>query len=136
MRVQKGLSCLKNIDLENNEVAKLSNYKTHMFSLLPQLEVLDGYNKNGEEVESEESDYGAYGEEGEAELDADFLTEQLTDEQIEELKKRGISVEDFLSGKAGLDIDEEGEEDLYGDESDGDKEDPEDEADAKRQKTE
>jgi hypothetical protein len=114
------MTALKNIDFENNEVAKLSNYKTHMFTLLPQLEVLDGFNKNGEEVESEESeesDYGDYGEEGEAELDADFLTEQLTDEQLEELKKRGISVEDFLNGQDGLDYGEEGEEDMDGSES-------------------
>jgi hypothetical protein len=73
------MNALKNIDLVNNEVAKLSNYKTHMFTLLPQLEILDGFNKAGEEVESEESDYGAYGEEGEAEFE-EMMEEQLTDE--------------------------------------------------------
>jgi hypothetical protein len=111
------MKSLINIDFVNNEVSKLSNYRTHMFTILPQLLALDGYTKNGEEVESEESDYGDYGEEGEAELDADFLTERLTDEQLEELKKRGISVEDFLNGQSGLDYGEEGEEAIEEDSS-------------------
>lgn len=112
-------------------MTKLSNYKSHVFEMLPQLESLDGYNKLGEEVLSEdESDYGAYGEEGEADLDNEFVAQNLSEAQLEELKKRGISVEDFLNGKAGSDIafgDEEGEEDFnddYGDES-GEAEDPE-----------
>jgi hypothetical protein len=49
------------------------------------------------------------------------------------LKKRGISVEDFLKGQAGLDYGEEGEEDIYGEEDSGE-EDPEEGAAEKRQK--
>jgi hypothetical protein len=37
--------------------------------------------------EDDEDDYGSYGEEGEGEFDE----EPLTEEQIAELKKRGIS---------------------------------------------
>lgn len=43
----------------------------------------------------------------------------MTEEQLEELKKRGVSPADFLAGKGGEFDDsygEEGEDDLYGEE--------------------
>lgn len=36
---------LKNLDLMNNEVTDLPDYKTKVWEMLPNLEVLDGYNK-------------------------------------------------------------------------------------------
>ena len=113
---QKALTALKNLDLHNNDVTKLTDYKTHMFSLIPTLESLDGYNKIGEEIFSEdESDYGAYGEEGEEDMDG--IDMQLTEEQLGELKKRGISLEDFMAGKGDLaEFGEEGEDDMDGEE--------------------
>ncbi len=90
-----------------------------MFNLIPSLTVLDGYNKNGEEVfsESDDDEYGAYGEEGEDDLDNQFLADNLTEEQLEELKRKGISIEDYLNAQAerGEDgeseLDEDGESD-------------------------
>ena len=62
------------------------------------MEVLDGYNRNGEEVESsDEEDYGAYGEEGEEDFDNDLAAQNLSEEQLEELRKKGISIEDYLN---------------------------------------
>ena len=73
-----------------------------MFNLIPSLTVLDGYNKNGEEVfsESDDDEYGAYDEDGEDDLDNQFLADNLTEEQLEELKRRGISIEDYLNAQA------------------------------------
>lgn len=102
------LKCLKNLDLENNEVAKAAGYREKLFKMLPALQVLDNCNQEGEEVLSEdEGEYGSYGEEGEADMDA-----ALTEEQIEELKRKGISVEEFMNGMG--DFDEEGEDDFDG----------------------
>lgn len=121
----KSLSGLKNLDLLQNEVTKVDGYKDAVFALIPSLEVLDGYNRDGEEVFSEDEDYGDYGEEGEEEVDEEFLTTQLTPDQLEELKKRGLTAEEFFAGKGDFgddgeedDYGEEGEEELYGDEAD------------------
>lgn len=105
----KELKCLKNLDLENNEVTKAEGYKERMWKMLPALQVLDNCNQEGEEVLSEDEDYGSYGEEGEEEGFGDALTE----EQLEVLKRKGISVEDFLNGEGDFD-DEEGEDDFDG----------------------
>lgn len=90
-----------------------------MFNLIPSLTVLDGYNKNGEEVfsESDDDEYGAYDEDGEDDLDNQFLADNLTDSQLEELKRRGISIEDYLNAQADggedgeSELDEDGESD-------------------------
>lgn len=106
----------------NNEVTDLADYKTKVWEMLPNLEVLDGYNKKGEEILSDDSDdFDLYGdEEGENDIEGDFIDDDLNDEELAaELKKRGISMEDFKAGKAGIDFygeegedefDEEGEE--------------------------
>jgi len=85
-----------------------------VFNLVPSLTVLDGYNKNGEEVfsESDDDEYGAYDEDGEDDLDNQFITENLTEEQLAELKRRGISIEDYLNAQAdALNDGEDGESD-------------------------
>lgn len=92
------------------------NYQDKVYEMFPKLEVrpnaltvqvLDGFNKEGEEVFSEEEDEDIYGEEGEDEYDLD-------EEELAELKRKGITPEQFLNGEGGFD-DEEGEDD-YGDE--------------------
>ena len=98
--------------------------------MFPQLEVLDGFNREGEEVFSNSED--EEDEEGEADMDDDFLTEQLTEEQLAELKKRGITPEQFLNGDDDDFLDEEGEEDIYGDEEYGEEEEDDDQIGAKR----
>lgn len=95
-------------------MAKIKGYKEHVFNLVPSLTVLDGYNKNGEEVfsESDDDEYGAYDEDGEDDLDNQFITENLTEEQLAELKRRGISIEDYLNAQAdALNDGEDGESD-------------------------
>lgn len=52
----KELKSLKNLDLEQNPVSKLSDYKTHLFTMLPSLQVLDSHNRRGELVFSQDGD--------------------------------------------------------------------------------
>lgn len=61
------LKNLRNLDLENNPITKLTGYRDHMYKLIPTLEFLDGKDKDGEEVFSsdEDEDISDYGEEGE-----------------------------------------------------------------------
>jgi acidic leucine-rich nuclear phosphoprotein 32 family protein B len=104
-------------------VTNVSGYKEHMWRLIPSLAVLDGYNKIGEEVYSEsEDDYGSFGEEGEDDLDNKFINDHLTEEQLAELKKKGISIEEYLAGQDAEFDDEEGEEE-YGEEGEDESED-------------
>jgi hypothetical protein len=77
--------------------------------------VLDGYDKEGKSCFSEDDE--DYGEEGEFEQMEGFLDQGLTDEQLEELKRQGITPEEFMAGKGDFDS-EEGEDELedYGEE--------------------
>lgn len=63
------LTKLENLDLANNEVCKVENFDAHIWKLLPNLKVLSNFTRSGEEClsDSDEDEYGDYGEEGEAE---------------------------------------------------------------------
>ncbi len=52
------LKCLKNLDLENNEVTKAAGYKDAVWKMIPSLEILDNHNREGEVMlsESDEED--------------------------------------------------------------------------------
>jgi hypothetical protein len=68
------IECLKefehlmHLDIDENPIAKVEDYRTKVYAALPNLNVLDGKNKDGESVYSEED----YGEEGEFDMDDDF----------------------------------------------------------------
>lgn len=87
----------------------------------------------GELVQSdsdEEEDYGLEGGEGGEDEIEDLDEHSLTDFQIEELKRHGISMEDFMlhaGGTGGDDDAEGGEDDIYGEEGEDefDENDPE-----------
>lgn len=101
--------------------------------MLSTISILDGKNKEGVEIISQESDedeeYG--GEDGE-EDDEDFdqqeyidkISKQLTDEQKKDLEAQGISVKQYLEGQGEdfEEMEEEGEEDQYGSEEGDDAE--------------
>jgi len=110
-----------NLDLEGNEICKIEGYTAKMWEQFPTLSILDGKNKEGEEIMSQESDedeeYG--GEDGEDEEDfdqqeyIDKISKQLTEEQKKELESQGISVQQYLEGQGEdfEEMEEEGEED-------------------------
>lgn len=56
------------LDIDENPIAKIDDYRNKVYETLPNLSVLDGKNKDGESVYSEED----YGEEGEFDMDNDF----------------------------------------------------------------
>ena len=56
------------LDIDENPIAKVEDYRTKVYAALPNLNVLDGKNKDGESVYSEED----YGEEGEFDMDDDL----------------------------------------------------------------
>ena len=84
--------------------------------MFPNLKVLNGYDKDGEECLSDADDEGDYEGEGEG-LDDFIENKDLTPEDIEQLKKQGFVVAEDFEGD-----DEEGE----GDDAEG-----EDDQDAK-----
>jgi len=47
---------LKNLDLQGNPIADQPQYKEKIYELFPDLEVLDGYDKEGNEVMSEDEE--------------------------------------------------------------------------------
>ena len=109
-----------------NPVVNEKDYSTKMWEFFPNLKVLDGVDKEGNEYLSED-DEGEYDGEGEGDL-GDFIDpKDLTEEQKKELEKQGI-VFDYDDGE-GEDS-EEGED--FEDEAEGEDEgEDEEEAPAK-----
>lgn len=135
----KGLPKLMTIDLSDNEVCKVDDYRKQVFEANKSLEVLDGTNQDGEEADDFTDDED-YGEEGEFEMLEKEMQEEILKKLDPEMKQR------YLNGELGFkelaamglidgDLGEEGEFDLddeYGDEEgEEDKEEGE-----KKQKTE
>lgn len=107
-----------------NPVCELEDYQEKVFELIPSLEVLDGFNQEGDEVDSFDYDDEIGGEEGEEEIE-EQLMQHLTEEQKAEMAKKGMSAADYLASQQAdgfadeddEDYGEEGEEeDDYGDE--------------------
>ena len=71
--LQKGLKSLSNINLVDNPISELDDYQKKMFEMFPQLEVLDGVDKEGAEVLSEEDEEEEYGEEYDEEDGGEFV---------------------------------------------------------------
>ncbi|XP_067439987.1 acidic leucine-rich nuclear phosphoprotein 32 family member A-like isoform X2 [Thunnus thynnus] len=72
----KELGSLKSLDLFNCEVTMLNEYKDKVFKLLPQITYLDGYDKDGRELDS---DAEFSDEEEEEEDEEDGFSEEKTD---------------------------------------------------------
>lgn len=110
----------------NNEVTDVEGYKDKMWEMLPNLEVLDGYNKAGEEILSDDSDiYGD--EEGEADLEGDFIDDEQYQQDLANMRKQmlaqkegGKPVFEFSYGEEGEEDMEEGEHEVS-EEQNGDK---------------
>ena len=92
-----------------NEVCKADNYRDKVFEMLPSLEVLDGEDKDGKFIESEDDD-DDYGEEGELDMDDDILAQldddtrkRLQEGKIgpDELEALGLPPSMFLMGDEG-----------------------------------
>lgn len=51
--VQKSLARLKSLDLYSCPVTELPNYKEKMYEMFPKLQVLDGFDRSGHEVDED-----------------------------------------------------------------------------------
>ncbi|KAG8593996.1 hypothetical protein GDO81_001029 [Engystomops pustulosus] len=87
----KKLNHLMSLDLFNCEVTMLNNYRESVFTLLPQLASLDGFDADDQEApdsdpEPDGDENGEEGEEDEEELDEDDLDDEdgVDDEEDEE----------------------------------------------------
>lgn len=120
VKTLQGLEQLKIIDLQDNTVASVDNYRDTIFEAFPDLDVLDGKYKNGEVYESE-SDDDFYGEEGEFDQEEqEKILEQLDEEtrkrldegklSAEEMEALGLIPEMFMNEEYGEEEVEEGDD--------------------------
>ncbi|XP_071969980.1 acidic leucine-rich nuclear phosphoprotein 32 family member B-like isoform X3 [Engystomops pustulosus] len=124
----KKLNHLMSLDLFNCEVTMLNNYRESVFTLLPQLASLDGFDADDQEApdsdpEPDGDENGEEGEEDEEELDEDDLDDEdedgVDDEEDEEEgeeeeeEEEDDDDEDAPQGeKRKRDLEDEGEEDF------------------------
>ncbi|CAH1407674.1 unnamed protein product [Nezara viridula] len=118
---------LKSLDLFNNEVTCIENYRERLFKLLPSLEYLDGFDAKEQEAddseqendsvngnEEEESDEDGEGEGGEEDDD-----EEVEDEEVglEAVYKENLDEESEGDDYEGEGSEEEEDEDIEEEES-------------------
>lgn len=118
----KEFKYLRYLDLFNNEVTNVDNYKEKIFNLLPTLRYLDGFDKDDYEVEDTDDD------EVNGNEDADGEVNEEESEDVSEEEEEGV---DYLKGLAAVYQnnleDESDEEDYMGEEEEGEEEEEEEE---------
>ncbi|KAL0271840.1 UNVERIFIED_CONTAM: hypothetical protein PYX00_008806 [Menopon gallinae] len=101
----KELKNLRNLDLFNNDTTNIQNYREQVFSLIPSLKYLDGYDIDEKEAESEVEEE----EDEDVGLDAVYKDNLEDDSEGEEYEgEEEEEEEDILEEE--VDEDEEGEE--------------------------
>ncbi|KFU94582.1 Acidic leucine-rich nuclear phosphoprotein 32 family member B, partial [Chaetura pelagica] len=101
----KKLPNLHSLDLFNCEVTMLIKYRESVFTLLPQLTYLDGFDADDEEAPDSDPEADGEGEEEDDEEEEDDLDEEVIDDEEDE--------DDDLEGEEeedGVDDEEEDEE--------------------------
>ena len=77
------MKSLTSLDLFNCPLTEFNSYRDKLWSLLPKLNVLDGYDREGKEVvddyedEEEEEEEEEEGESGEDEVGLDYLQREI-----------------------------------------------------------
>ncbi|NXJ84267.1 AN32B protein, partial [Trogon melanurus] len=113
----KKLPNLHSLDLFNCEVTMLINYRESVFTLLPQLSYVDGFDADDQEAPDSDPEADGDGLEDEYENGEDDLDEEVIDDEEDE--------DDDLEGEE----EEDGVDDEEEDEEEDGEEDEEDEAD-------
>nr|ACO15111.1 Acidic leucine-rich nuclear phosphoprotein 32 family member A [Caligus clemensi] len=107
----KSFSNMTHLDLFNNDVCKIQDYRTKVFALIPSLKFLDGYDV--EENEAEESDSESYeggapnGANSASKDEEDLEDEDISDEEEDEL---GEGEEEDLEEEEEDELEDEEEE--------------------------
>ncbi|XP_010170525.1 acidic leucine-rich nuclear phosphoprotein 32 family member B isoform X6 [Antrostomus carolinensis] len=117
----KKLPNLHSLDLFNCEVTMLINYRESVFTLLPQLTYLDGFDADDQEAPDSDPEADE-GEEEDDDEEEDDLDEEVIDDEEDE--------DDDLEGEEEEDgVDDDGVDDEEEDEEEDGEDDEEDEAD-------
>ncbi|XP_015919759.1 acidic leucine-rich nuclear phosphoprotein 32 family member A [Parasteatoda tepidariorum] len=99
---------LKHLDLFNCEVTTVDGYRDKVFSLLPSLQYLDGFDQNEKEADDSEEENGTHGKfDGDSELE-DEEDEDEENEEEEDEDEEEVGLEHLQNS-----IDEESEGDDY-----------------------
>ncbi|KAM9313860.1 acidic leucine-rich nuclear phosphoprotein 32 family member B isoform 2-T2 [Pholidichthys leucotaenia] len=128
----KKLVNLKSLDLFNCEVTGLHDYRESVFSLLPQLTYLDGYDQDDGEASDSDAEVDGDGvdddedEEGEEEEDEDGEEEDFDEEEDDEEDEEEAEGEEDDEDVSAEDEEEEFGQDGEVDEEDEDEDDDED----------
>ncbi|XP_058021886.1 acidic leucine-rich nuclear phosphoprotein 32 family member B isoform X2 [Ahaetulla prasina] len=86
----KKLDSLKSLDLFNCEVTNLNDYRECIFTLLPQLTYLDGYDQEDKEASDSDAEVDGYDQEDKEASDSDAEVDGF-DEEDEEASSLGVS---------------------------------------------
>ena len=106
---------LKRLALIGSPLSKKENYAEQVFKALPQLEVLDGLNKKGEEVFDDESESEEFEDEVNAEGNGEEDGESSSEEEAEAKNfiggaRRALAGSENPAGVIEISSSEEGEE--------------------------
>ncbi|XP_075231731.1 acidic leucine-rich nuclear phosphoprotein 32 mapmodulin [Lycorma delicatula] len=130
---------LKNLDLFNNDATSVENYREKVFSMIPSLKYLDGYDAKEQEVEDSEDDEVNGNEEDDSDEGEEDCDEDIEGEEDEDLEEEELGLgtvykdnleeesegDDYEGVGSEEDEDEDGvedEEDELADEEDGEEE--------------
>lgn len=109
------------LDISDNEICKMDNYREKVFKILPNLIALDGQDQEGKSVYSEEEDDL---EDGEFDMDGMFdedILEKLDPETRKKFENGELGVEDLRGMGLIPEGDEYGDEDFAGEEGEEEK---------------
>ncbi|XP_078045987.1 acidic leucine-rich nuclear phosphoprotein 32 mapmodulin [Augochlora pura] len=123
---------LKNLDLFNNEMTNLDNYREKVFSLIPSLQYLDGFDMHDHEADDteEEDDEVNGNEDGDGDANEEDSEEVSDEEDDEDYDEAGVELAAIYKEGSEDDSDEDdflcdGEEEE--DDDDGEDDEPEEE---------
>ena len=114
-----GLSKLREISLADCPVTESKDYRSKLFSLLPQLQIVDEEDKDGNVIEDAGSDGDI------SDSDDEFGSELGSDDVIEDEAGNKINLKDFYASHLGSEDEEEDEDEEEEDEDDDDDDDDE-----------
>jgi len=111
------------LDCSHNPIVIVEDFTDKVFELLPNLEVLNGFDKEGNAVSDDDMDFGE-GEGGEEDMDEEEYFAQikanLTDEERKEIEDKGLTMQQYLdSNPADLDFNSDASEDEEESEGEG-----------------
>ncbi|XP_066590363.1 uncharacterized protein [Prorops nasuta] len=126
---------LKNLDLFNNEVTNMDNYRDKVFSLIPSLKYLDGFDIDDHEVDDSEGEDDEVNGNEDGEEDSEELSDEEDDDDLDE---GGVSLDavykDHLEDESDEEDYVEGEEEEEEDDDEDDEPEEEEESSPARGK--